>query len=461
MKRVCVLLSFALMLLFTTFGMASFIGGARAGASQPSITDDCSVDVSAQLDAVWADPSSLPDDTWTSPPGACYLVNEGTLIPAAGLIVNGGEFRDDSDTGPLAPIIRVNETDDIMLENLTLVGGHTSSSLDSSLVGEAGIEVRSSTGVTIDNVAATNTYGDGLDVTCDPGHRNYTPSSVTVNGFMSTNAGRDGITVAAADDDSTFSNITLTHSATDGIDFESDLSGVGSGDVTFNTVTLDDKLNMVEALTGPVAFNNMTFDGATRSLINATIGQPITFYQTSFLCERNSPVSCLTFNAGGSGGGPVYVQNSSLQYIAGKQPVQELAYAATGGVSVQFTNCQLIGVPTPAGTVDSESTVTFDNPPPTTAIVEPTSGTTLAGTVTLEASAGDPTGVTSVEFHLLSGGIPTDTLVATATDTPDGWVATWDTTDVPNNVSYNLQSVAYDAYGNSTYSVPVPVVVHN
>jgi hypothetical protein len=422
MKRVCVLLSFALMLLFTTFGMASFIGGARAGASQPSITDDCSVDVSAQLDAVWADPSSLPDDTWTSPPGACYLVNEGTLIPAAGLIVNGGEFRDDSDTGPLAPIIRVNETDDIMLENLTLVGGHTSSSLDSSLVGEAGIEVRSSTGVTIDNVAATNTYGDGLD---------------------------------------TFSNITLTHSATDGIDFESDLSGVGSGDVTFNTVTLDDKLNMVEALTGPVAFNNMTFDGATRSLINATIGQPITFYQTSFLCERNSPVSCLTFNAGGSGGGPVYVQNSSLQYIAGKQPVQELAYAATGGVSVQFTNCQLIGVPTPAGTVDSESTVTFDNPPPTTAIVEPTSGTTLAGTVTLEASAGDPTGVTSVEFHLLSGGIPTDTLVATATDTPDGWVATWDTTDVPNNVSYNLQSVAYDAYGNSTYSVPVPVVVHN
>jgi major membrane immunogen (membrane-anchored lipoprotein) len=104
-------------------------------------------------------------------------------------------------------------------------------------------------------------------------------------------------------------------------------------------------------------------------------------------------------------------------------------------------------------------TVTVDNPPPVTSVLIPSNGVSLSGSQYLDASASDVVGVTKVEFHL-TGGTLNDALIATATPTYYGWLAHWDTTTVPDG-TYTLQSVGYDAGGNSGQSTGITVTVDN
>jgi Bacterial Ig domain/Bacterial Ig-like domain len=104
--------------------------------------------------------------------------------------------------------------------------------------------------------------------------------------------------------------------------------------------------------------------------------------------------------------------------------------------------------------------VTVDNTPPTTSVLVPSGGATLTGThTTLDATASDNIGVTKVEYHL-TGGTLNDAVIATATPTYYGWLAVWDTTTVADG-TYTLQSVAYDAAGNSGRSARITVTVGN
>jgi outer membrane protein assembly factor BamB len=104
-------------------------------------------------------------------------------------------------------------------------------------------------------------------------------------------------------------------------------------------------------------------------------------------------------------------------------------------------------------------TVTVDNTPPTTSVLVPSAGASLAGDQWLDAGASDNVGVSRVEF-LLSGGSYDQAPIATATPTYYGWLAGWDTTSVPDG-TYTLQSVAYDAAGNAGYSAGITVRVDN
>ena len=97
--------------------------------------------------------------------------------------------------------------------------------------------------------------------------------------------------------------------------------------------------------------------------------------------------------------------------------------------------------------------------PPTTSVLIPSNGATLAGSQYLDATAFDYGTLTRVEFHL-TGGLLNKTLIATATPTVYGWLAGWNTTAVPNG-SYSLQSEAYDAAGLSGYSSGVAITVNN
>jgi chitinase len=97
--------------------------------------------------------------------------------------------------------------------------------------------------------------------------------------------------------------------------------------------------------------------------------------------------------------------------------------------------------------------------PPMTSIVIPSNGATLSGTTTLDAKASDNVKVSRVEFHL-TGGSSNDVLIGTATPSPYGWIAQWDTTSVPNG-TYTLNSVAYDPANNSGRSASVNVTVQN
>jgi hypothetical protein len=94
---------------------------------------------------------------------------------------------------------------------------------------------------------------------------------------------------------------------------------------------------------------------------------------------------------------------------------------------------------------------------PSTSVLVPASGDTLAGSQYLDASASN---ATSVEFRLF-GGIYgySGPVIGTATLTLYGWIYSWDTTTVPNG-SYALLSEAFGS-GGSAFSSHVSITVTN
>jgi hypothetical protein len=102
-------------------------------------------------------------------------------------------------------------------------------------------------------------------------------------------------------------------------------------------------------------------------------------------------------------------------------------------------------------------TVTVNNPPPTTSVVLPSSSATLSGNQALDALASS--GVTRVQYEV-TGGSLSDAVVATATPTIFGWLASWNTATVSNG-TYALQSVASYAGGVGGTSPGITITVNN
>lgn len=102
-------------------------------------------------------------------------------------------------------------------------------------------------------------------------------------------------------------------------------------------------------------------------------------------------------------------------------------------------------------------TVTVSNGPPTTTVVLPANNATVTGNAVLDATA--TSGVTKVQYQL-TGGSLSNALIATATPTIYGWLASWNSTTVPDG-QYTLQSVATYAGGVSGTSAPITVNVGN
>jgi hypothetical protein len=96
---------------------------------------------------------------------------------------------------------------------------------------------------------------------------------------------------------------------------------------------------------------------------------------------------------------------------------------------------------------------------PSTIVLTPSNGATLSGTaVTLDASASN---ATSVEYWIFNGSFGmTGKMIGTATPTLYGWLASWNTTLVPNS-SYLLESEAFGPGGSSTFSPRVGITVAN
>ena len=110
--------------------------------------------------------------------------------------------------------------------------------------------------------------------------------------------------------------------------------------------------------------------------------------------------------------------------------------------------------------VSTGVTVVVDNPPPTTSVVIPSNGASVSGAqVILDASASVSAGVAKVEFSL-TGGSLNNLLIATATLTYFGWLASWNSTTVPNG-TYTLRSEASEAGGNQGVSPAISVTVAN
>ncbi len=102
---------------------------------------------------------------------------------------------------------------------------------------------------------------------------------------------------------------------------------------------------------------------------------------------------------------------------------------------------------------EASATVTSDTTAPTVAVTAPAGGTTVSGTVTVQASASDNVGVASVQFTL--DGAPLG-----APDTTAPYSTSWVTTTASAG-PHTLRAVARDAAGNETTSAGVTVTVDN
>src|SRR5437870_2001021 len=97
--------------------------------------------------------------------------------------------------------------------------------------------------------------------------------------------------------------------------------------------------------------------------------------------------------------------------------------------------------------------VTVNNIPPTVSITAPANGATVAGTVTVSATASDNVGVVGVQFKLDGAN-----LGAEVTTAP--YLVSWNPT-LATNGAHNLTAVARDAAGNTATSVAISVTVLN
>ncbi len=97
--------------------------------------------------------------------------------------------------------------------------------------------------------------------------------------------------------------------------------------------------------------------------------------------------------------------------------------------------------------------VAVDNPP-TVAITSPGATTTVAGLVSVVATASDDIGVARVEFLVDGASIGVDT------NGGDGWAVTWDSSSVGDGAR-TLTAIATDSAGQSTTSAAITINVKN
>ena len=204
------------------------------------------------------------------------------------------------------------------------------------------------------------------------------------------------------------------------------------------TVTVDNTSQPFTSVLVPSSGTALTGTQALEASASSGFGVANVEFHLTGGSFNNALIATATPNLGGYG-----ASWDTTTVPDGTYTLQSVAYDAAGN------SAPSAGV---AITVDN-------NPPPVTSVVIPSIGAVLAGTQWLDASATSTFGVSAVEYHL-TGGSFNNALIATATATMYGYLASWDTTTVPDG-TYTLQSVAYDTAGNSTESAGITVVVNN
>jgi hypothetical protein len=162
------------------------------------------------------------------------------------------------------PCIQIKGTTNVTLSNLALSGEYPNNgNFYGGLADGYGVQIQSSSHITINAVTTLNTFSDGLVATFDSGGPQS--SAITVNGMTITNPGREGVTVAGVDNSvgvNVFNDITVSNPVHNALSNETDVNLLGSGYCTFNNFTFDGGgFNLISYLNGPMVFNDINGNG--------------------------------------------------------------------------------------------------------------------------------------------------------------------------------------------------------
>ncbi|HKY31067.1 MAG TPA: Ig-like domain-containing protein [Candidatus Polarisedimenticolia bacterium] len=263
--------------------------------------------------------------------------------------------------------------------------------------------------------------------------------------------------------------ITLTAAASDnnavaGVQFRVDGAAVGSEDTTspysvsWNTAGVSNGSRTITAVARDTAGNTTVSAGVVVTVSNADTTQPT--------------VSITAPSGGATVGGTVTVTASASDNV-GVTGVQfkldganlgaedtaspwSISWNTTGASDGAHTLTAVARDAAGNTRTSSSVSVTVNNADttlPTVSLTAPAGGATVAGTVTVSASASDNVGVAGVQFRLDGANLG-------AEDTSSPWSFSWNTTQASNG-SHSLTAVARDAAGNTRTSSAVTVTVSN
>jgi hypothetical protein len=264
-------------------------------------------------------------------PSGIVLRNPITIV--------GGTFYDPSTvkpTGPgydsMKPIILVRDTSHVTISGVSVLGANTVGGFHAALVGEAGVKIESSLDVTLDDDSSLNTWGDGLELVADLSSHIGTPvTGLTVEGFTSDNAGRQGVTLAEVSD-SSLDNVHVISPADAGFDFESDIPGAGSDNVSISNCTDDAGFNIAEFLAGPITVTNCSgFHHVT--LRSPTSNVPVTFVGGTLTCKRINPQPCIH-----QFGGSLIFLRVAINRESGSDAIRDPVWSVDDGGSLDFVH---------------------------------------------------------------------------------------------------------------------------
>jgi hypothetical protein len=338
------------------------------------IVDNCSVDVTSRLQGYLN--ALAPNATWTPPPGACYLVNEGLQLGnLPGLTINGNGATFESLNSVPFPRLPGHPIQDgpatftaeggsnITLKDLTILGADTSDSYVWNLVGEAGIMLRGTQNVAISHVTTSHTFGDGLIIEPQLAPYPYRlATGLSVNDVTVDGAGRQGITPAGLIG-GTFTDITTEKTADRSWDFEADGSWDYAENITVTGCTYDQGISfaMPGANLGPITFRDCssTAPGSAPTVTGSSEPQagPIEYLGGSFMCHNRSPAE--SFSCVGDNGGSMLIAGATVHYpdVPG-YPTIDHVYEARNGAQLAFFGDDVSGFAPPVGTVLDTSKVT-------------------------------------------------------------------------------------------------------
>ena len=324
---------------------------ASAKPNDASPSNKCQADPAAAIEA-------LPSGGVFHGSG-CYETS-GILVTKP-VTIDGGTYDDpvDTNTGPgsVLPIIRVKNTTDVTIENVVLNGSNYVGGFHRDLVGQAGLDILSSSDVSILNVATNDTLGDGMTLFSQFGVDKAPVTDLYVNGLTVTRAGRQGITMGYVED-STLDNVNLVSAADAGWDFESDLANVGSGNVTINNAHDQKGIHIIEALQGPITFNDCQCEQHVHMLNDAAAsGQLVTFNGGSYELDRDTDTGCNVAGIMIAGPGRMDFNDVDITRMPGEWAPQGPAISVTDGGHLTLVNSPL---PAPVGGADATSRVTIE-----------------------------------------------------------------------------------------------------